>query len=299
MVYWLLAVIAALLIITCSLGIKIYLLQKSIDEIETKFGERLETDTNTLIDVSCRDRHILSLAGSINKQLRILRKERQQFQQGDTELKNAVTGISHDLRTPLTAITGYLHMLEKEDKSETAEKYLQIISERCEALKQLTEELFRYSVILAENKELKTEEIILNHAVEESLAGYYAVLVGRKINPDIRIPEAPVKCMGDKAALTRIFSNILNNAVKYSDGDLHVELKENGEIIFENTAENLDEIQTGRLFDRFYTVEAARNSTGLGLSISKALIEKMNGEILAEYKNNKLKIILKFHTVSA
>lgn len=297
--YWLWVFIAVLITIIITLGIKIYLLQKSVKEIETAFKEKLEADTNTLISVSCRDRNILSLAKSINEQLRILRQEKQRFLQGDAELKNAVTSISHDLRTPLTAITGYLNMLEKEEKSETAGKYLQIIGERCEALKQLTEELFRYSVILTENKELQIEEIILNHAVEESLAGYYAVLINRKINPEIKIPEAPVKCPADKAVLTRIFANILNNAVKYSDGDLLVELKENGEIIFENTAEKLDEIQTGRLFDRFYTVEAARNSTGLGLSISKTLVEKMNGEILAEYKNNKLKIILKFHTVSA
>lgn len=292
MVYWLGAVIAVLIIIIAVLGIKIYLLQKSISEIEAEFGERLKTDTNTLITVSCRDRHILSLAESINEQLRILKRERQRFQQGDAELKNAVTGISHDLRTPLTAVFGYLDLLNKEEKSSVCERYLEIIKERCEALKQLTEELFRYSVILAEDRELNIEKITLNNVLEESLAGFYAVFVSHKITPEIVLPEKAVIVSADKSALARIFSNILGNAVKYSDGDLRVEMTENGRIIFENSAAGLDEIQVGRLFDRFYTVESARNSTGLGLSISKVLAERMNGGISAEYENGRIKIIV-------
>ena len=89
-----------------------------------------------------------------------------------------------------------------------------------------------------------------------------------------------------------MFSNIIGNAVKYSDGDLRVELTEQGRIIFENSAQNLDEIKVGRLFDRFYTVESASNSTGLGLAIAKTLVEQMHGEISAEYADGRLRIII-------
>ena len=100
-------------------------------------------------------------------------------------------------------------------------------------------------------------------------------------------------CVADRSALNRIFSNLLSNAVKYSSGDLKITLKENGEITFENTAETLDEVQVGRLFDRFYTVEDAGKSTGLGLAISRTLTEQMGGTAEAEYKDGRLVIVLK------
>ena len=95
---------------------KIIFIEKSIDEIHTEFQERLSSDTNTLIDISSSDPHLRKLASEINIQLRLLRKERHRYQQGDLELKEAITNISHDLRTPLTAINGYLDLLEREGK---------------------------------------------------------------------------------------------------------------------------------------------------------------------------------------
>ncbi len=101
----------------------------------------------------------------------------------------------------------------------------------------------------------------------------------------------------NKAALFRIFSNLLNNAIKYSDGDLNISLTDAGEISFSNTASDLNEIDVERLFDRFYTVENARKSTGLGLSISRILIEQMNGTISAQYENGKLRICIRLPEV--
>lgn len=286
------ALIGIMAVVIIALVIKILLLQKSAKEIETSFADRLATDTNTLIDISSSDKYMRSLANSINVQLRILREEYHRFVQGDTELKHAVTNISHDLRTPLTAIFGYLDLLEKQDKSPEAERYLKIIGERCESLKNLTEELFKYSVIITADEEFEMEKIAVNNVLEESVAGYYATLIEHNIKPKIDLPEEKVICLANRSALSRVFSNLLNNAVKYSDGDLNISLKGNGEIIFSNTAENLDEVQVGRLFDRFYTVESARKSTGLGLSISRTLTEQMGGTISAEYSDHKLKITL-------
>ena len=294
MEHLLLAVIGILVIVILGLSIKLHLMHRVALEIEEAFAHRLATDTNTLIDISSRDPYMRKLAATINQQLRLLRRQRHQYLHGDQELKEAVTNISHDLRTPLTAICGYLDLLEGEEKSENVTRYLSYIQERTQALKVLTEELFRYSVITSTAEDLALEPVSVKAVLEESIAGFYGAFTQRGITPIIRLPEAPVIRTLNREALARIFSNLLNNALKYSDGDLEIILSEHGEIAFTNTAYGLDEIQVGKLFDRFFTVEAARNSTGLGLSIAKALAERMNGSITARYQDNKLSIHVYF-----
>ncbi len=289
---WLWVVIGILILIIVALLIKIYLLQKAAKEIEEAFADRLITDTNTLIDISSRDRSMRKLASSVNIQLRKLRAERHRFQQGDLELKYAITNISHDLRTPLTAICGYLDLLEQEEKPAIVERYIDIIKNRSEMLKQLTEELFRYSVILTAEAGAVREPVNINLVLEECVAAFYSSFKERRIIPHIQMPENKVIRNLDSSALKRIFSNLLSNAIKYSDGDLDITLSQTGEITFSNTASGLNEIQVGKLFDRFYTVEAARKSTGLGLAIARTLVEQMNGTISANYDNNRLSIFI-------
>ena len=291
---WLWLFSSGLIFVIILLLIKIHLLQKSAQEIEDSFSEKLMTDSNTLIDISSRDKYMRHLAAEINIQLRQLQTERRKFQKGDLKLKNAITNISHDLRTPLTAIYGYLDLLEQEEKSETVNRYIAVIRNRTEMLKQLTEELFRYSVILASEEDLNLEPVVINNVLEESISSFYTILKEKKISPKITIPQKKVIRNLDRSALSRILANLLNNAVKYSDGDLEITLSENGEIRFRNHASNLTEIEVGKLFDRFYTVNNARNSTGLGLSISKTLTEKMHGTISAEYNHTMLTICIVF-----
>lgn len=292
MEFWLWVLIGILVLIIVGLFIKIYLLRKATKEIEESFADRLMTETNTLIDISTGDKYMRRLAEAINVQLRKLRSERHRFQQGDMELKNAVTNISHDLRTPLTAIGGYLDLLEKEENSESVKRYIDIIRNRVEIMNQLTEELFRFSVIVTTKDNLVIEEVAVNSVLEESIAAFYTALNMRNIIPDIHMPSEPVVRKFDKAALSRVFSNVLSNVIKYSDGDLDITLSERGEIIFTNTAPGLDDVQVSRLFDRFYTVEAARKSTGLGLAIARTLIEQMDGGISAKYQEGRLSICI-------
>lgn len=274
--------------------IKIIQLKKAAREISAAFADRLQTDTNTQIDISSRDKDMCRLASAINTQLRILRQEHLRYHQGDTELKNAVTNISHDLRTPLTAICGYLDMMEKTEISEQQARYLGIIKERTELMKQLTEELFRYSVIVSDNEKTETETLLINQVLEDSIMGYYAVLTEKGIHPDVNITDKQITAKLNKEYLSRIFSNLLNNAVKYSDGDLDIILSDTGEITFSNTAKGLSAVDAEQLFDRFYTVEAAHHSTGLGLSIARTLVRRMGGTITAEYADSRLKIKIKF-----
>lgn len=280
----------------CVLTLLIYLLilRSSIREVAEELEEKLRTDTNTLISISTGDSSVQLLASRINTQLQALRKERLKLQTGNDELTTAVTNISHDLRTPLTAISGYLDLLEQEPQSEKSERYLAVIRERTDAMRSLTEELFRYSVITATADELDMQAVRLNDILEQSLAGFYGALSARGITPEIRMPEAAVIRELDAAALRRIFDNILSNTVKYSGGDLAVSLLPDGAVTFSNSAPSLSRVQAERLFDRFYTVETARNSTGLGLSIAKLLTEKMGGTITAEYESGHLQICIAF-----
>lgn len=294
---WLWALSGIMAAVIVGLVVKIYTLQKAAEEIEEAFTDRLITDTNTLIDISCRDKSMRKLTNTINIQLRELRMLRHRFLQGDLELKNAVTNISHDLRTPLTAVCGYLDLLEQEELSEAAKRYVTVIRNRADMLTQLTEELFRYSIIVSGETAAAKEPVAVNSVLEESIAAFYNALHERGIFPNIQMPEEKVIRILDPSGLSRVFSNLISNALKYSDGDLDITLHKTGEIIFTNTASGLNEIQVGKLFDRFYTVEAARKSTGLGLGIAKTLIEQMNGTIAATYENKQLSISVFFPDV--
>lgn len=286
--------VAILILIIGILLVKIYLLKKSIKEIRTGFAEKMDNRTNTLIQISSHDKDIRELATSLNEQLLILNQSRNKYEHGDLELKEAVTNISHDLRTPLTAIFGYLKLLESEDCSPDAKTYLMSIKNRTQALKSLTDELFQYTISISDNSEMIIEKVNLRSILEKSISEYYSVFKQNGIVPEISMPDdGSVFCMGNGYALSRVIDNIINNAVKYSDGDLKVVLKSNGEMLFSNHAPNMTEVQVARLFDRFYTVSNARKSTGLGLSISKILMAKMNGTITAGYHQGILTINVK------
>ena len=287
---WPWALVGSLVAVIMMLCVKIYFMHKAIDEIDEAFADRLTADTNTLIGISSNDKFLKRLAQNLNLQLRRLCVQRHRYLQGDQELKDAITNISHDLRTPLTAIYGYLDLLSGEEKSPDAQRYIRIIRNRADMLKQLTDELFDYSVMIVDGEGMKREPVNVNHILEEGVAAFYTQLCEKGIVPSILIPEEKViRCL-DSDALARVFANLLNNAVKYSKGDLEITLSEKGEITFVNTAPDLDEVQVGRLFDRFYTVEAADHSTGLGLSIARTLVERMGGKIDAGYENGRLKV---------
>lgn len=290
------------------LSIKILLMQKAADEIREGISFRMRADTNTLIDIASRDKAMCALAESLNEELRVLRHQRQTYYQGNLALKEAVVNISHDIRTPLTAISGYMELMEKEKMSENNIRYLSIIAERIEVLNQLTEELFRYTIAVpnAENDDIRngyglnntemkeTPANDLGKLLEESVLASYGALIQKGIEPDIQLPDKKVKCRINNRITRRIFENILHNTLKYSDGDLQIILNEQGEILFINHAAALDAVQIGKLFDRYFTVENAKTSTGLGLAIVKQLMEQMGGRIDAWYEEGKLYLKLSF-----
>lgn len=293
---WCIVLICSLAPAALCLLAYLLVLRHSLREAAEELDEKLRTDTNTLISISSGDRAMQSLVTHINRQLQALRRERLRLHSGNAELTAAVTNVSHDLRTPLTALCGYLDLLEQEPQTEAAARYLAVIRERTDAMRALTEELFRYSVLTATADELHTEPVCLNDVLEQSLAGFYGALSARGITPSVQLPEEKVIRPLDAAALRRVFDNILSNAAKYSDGDLAVVLAPDGKVTFSNRASALSRVEAARLFDRFYTVDSARGSTGLGLSIAKLLTEKLHGTISADYENETLRICIAFPT---
>ncbi len=288
---WLAASVLA--VIAATLGVKIWLLHRGVKALRLDLAQKLDRDTNTLLSLPCRDRELRRLAAALNQELRLLREERLRYQQGDRDVKEAVVNVSHDLRTPLTALAGYVELLKGEALPPDASRYLRQIEGRTKAMKAMTEELFRYS-LAADETALTLEPVDLRAAVEESLLSFYGAFQQKGAVPQVFLPENPVVRQVDRGALSRVLGNILANALKYSGGDLAVTVTQRGQMIFSNLAPGLDPISAGRLFDRFYTVESSRQSTGLGLSIAKELAQRMDGSIGSNFQNGTLTVWVEF-----
>lgn len=269
------------------------LLHRDIDALREEFAARLLSDSNAGVTTASSDRAIRRLAEDLDVQVKRMRRAQIRYEQGDEELKTAITNMAHDLRTPLTAICGYLELLKEAGLSGEAEEYLGIIDNRVGLLKELSEELFRYSVALAVSGE-KRESVPLNGALEECVAAFYGALLTAGIEPVTELPEKTVCRQLHPKALERILSNLMSNAVRYSDGDLRIRLSEDGTICFSNHAGRLDELSAAHLADRFYTVNDGGSSTGLGLSIARTLTREMGGSFGVEYEEGILTIRVRF-----
>ncbi len=277
--------------------LKLFLIKKSIIEIEKNFTKILESDTNNIISISSSDKDIKNLTINLNDNLIELRKQKLKYKNGNQELKKIVTNISHDLRTPLTALKGYIDLINKEKLSISQKKYLKIIQKKSDELNELTGQLFEFSKIidtLEKNINLSKDECCINEILEETLLSFYNIFKEKNIFPTINISNKKLYKKVNKISIVRIFENILSNVSKYSNGDFEVEMDDNGIITFSNKANSLDATSVQKIFDRYFSVENAKESTGIGLSIAKQLVEMNNGEIYAEYSRERLYIKINF-----
>lgn len=180
--------VAVLSLAAAVLLVRWLVLRHALRELTRQLEEHLTQDTNTLLTIPTTDPSARQLTAALNRQLAALRTERRRLQYGDAELKAAITGLSHDLRTPLTALRGYLGLLAAQPLSDPARRYVSILQERTDAMTQLTEELFRYSVATTADTPLHPESVCLNDALAESLAAHYEILTARNIQPRIELP---------------------------------------------------------------------------------------------------------------
>lgn len=277
--------------------LKLFLIKKSIIEIEKNFTKILESDTNNIISISSSDKDIKNLTINLNDNLIELRKQKLKYKNGNQEFKKIVTNISHDLRTPLTALKGYIDLINKEKLSISQKKYLKIIQKKSDELNELTGQLFEFSKIidtLEKNINLSKDECCINEILEETLLSFYNIFKEKNIFPTINISNKKLCKKVNKISIVRIFENILSNVSKYSNGDFEVEMDDNGIITFSNKANSLDATSVQKIFDRYFSVENEKESTGIGLSIAKQLVEMNNGEIYAEYSRERLYIKINF-----
>ena len=287
-------IITILIIILVFMIIKLYFIRKSLKEIQNSISEILSTDTNNLLTISSSDKEIINLANSLNLELKNLREEKLQYENGNQELKTVMTNISHDMRTPLTAISGYIELIKENNDENKKKKYIEIIERKTNELILLTEQLFDFSKTMDMKVNIKKEKCCINEIIEESLANYYSVFKKNNIIPKIEICNKKIYKYLDKNTIIRVFENILSNVSKYSNGDFKVVLAENGRITFSNKATSLDATTVQKIFNRYFTVENAKKSTGLGLAIAKQLIELNDGMISAKYIKNHVIIDIYF-----
>ena len=283
-----------ILFITSIISIKYILLKLSLNKLYKDFELIINSDTNNLLTISCNDKNLKEFINKLNKNLKKLRKLELEYNQGNINLKHTITNISHDLRTPLTAIKGYLDILDKKNFTKEQIKYFNIINTKVNDLVNLTEELFNYSKILDKAYLIKKEQVCLNIVLEEVFCSYYDLFKNNNIIPKIDITSNKIIKEIDLICFKRIIENIISNLLKYSNKSIYIKLDNTGSITFINKTKKLDKVSVGKIFDRYFTVESSRKSNGIGLSIAKELVILNNGEITAKYINNKLIIKIVF-----
>lgn len=289
-------ILLTIFIIVCLyLSIKLIILNKTIKEIENKLPFLLNNNTNQLITISSNNKNLKKLVNNLNKDLKYLRKLKLEYINGNQNLVNVITNMTHDIRTPLTAIRGYLDLIETNNLNKKQKEYIKYINAKVNDLTILTEELFDYSKI--SNNSLDKENVCLNDELENIIASFYDLFKEKGINPSITITNKKIIRYINKLSFNRIIDNIIMNALKYSDEYINIKLDDNGIITFKNKTTILDRTSVAKIFDRFFTVENANKSSGIGLSIARKLVELNNGKITAKLNNNELVITIFFNTI--
>jgi len=246
--------------------------------------------------LSLPNKNIENLIVEINTLIDDKRKMENIYKEKDMELREAIANMSHDLRTPLTSIMGYVYLLndDKLDKEERKE-YLKIIEKRSLVLNDLITNFYGLSRIQADQYEIKFKPVNLELVLGEIIAAFYETLDYKFGEPEINIEEGLGPVLGDKQALNRIFTNLIENIIKHGEGEVKISLKKKNKYIvmeFSNKAEDLESKDVNRIFEKFFTKDRMRTgqNTGLGLAIVKLLVEKQGQKIEAKKVGNRLVI---------
>jgi signal transduction histidine kinase len=294
-------IIITILIIVSGIFITLYLL--SIKEIK-RITEQLEhinsVKTNSKILLSYSNKQLRGLAQGIDKSLEEKQKSEIEYKRMDKELRQAIGNMSHDLRTPLTSIMGYIQLIEDGKTSENDKKqYINIVKKRAESLQILINSFYDMSRLEANEYKFDLKPVNISSILCDIIASFYNDFLNRKIEPVIDIDENAPKVTVDENGVRRIVSNLIQNMLRYGNSFVSISSKQvNGDVvtIFQNDAPNITGEDIPRLFERFFTADRTRSggSTGLGLAITKQLVEQMGHKIRAELYQGKLSIIIEW-----
>ncbi len=254
--------------------------------------------TNKKIDMALLDQHFEKVGMEINRLIDKYVKANRERIRTEDELKQMIANMSHDLRTPLTSIVGYIQMAESEAISEEERnQYISIAKKRANRLESLLHDFFELSVIESAEYQLNMERVNLKNVIVDVLMTFYDRFQAKRLEPVMNIPDWDVFIMADKSAVTRVIENLIANASKYATNNsivISMEEKKSGvRFCIQNEAHHLTEKDVKLLFERFYIADQSRTgkSTGLGLSIVRSLMEKMDGRVAGELNNGQLRII--------
>ena len=290
------------LIIIASVFVTLYaLLHKEIRNINNQLNTINKINTNSKVLLSSSNKEIKNLTLEINKTLEEKLKTDAKHKKMDLEIRQAIANISHDLRTPLTSIIGYIQLMEDNSLSENEKnQYINIIKKRAKSLQVLISSFYDLSRLEEKEYKFELQSVNLHDIMCDLIALSYNDFLSKKIEPNIDIDEQIPLIIADENAVRRILSNLIQNMIKYSNKFIFISLKNNKNHIlatFTNDAPNLSEDDVSHLFQRFFTADRTRSgkSTGLGLAITKELVEQMGHEIFAELSKDNLSIIIKWN----
>ena len=266
-------------------------------QIEESKGEYINVHTNAI------NNEVEKLVQDINYLYDNSQKIQANNKKIENELRKSISNISHDLRTPLTSIRGYIQLIKDDSVTEKEKaEYIKIVEKRAEHLQNLITSFYDLSRLNNSEFKFNLKKINLKTILCDSIAMYYNDFVEKHIEPTIEIDEKIDDIISDEGAVERIFSNLIGNMLKYADKNIKISLfQEKNYIVskFENLAPNVKEEDIDKLFDRFYTTDKSRSdkNTGLGLAITKALIEKLGHKIDAKLVNGSLIIKIKWNNL--
>lgn len=297
MIYLIIGVLALGIIY---LSVRFFFLKKTLRDANKQLREiNRNLKENRIVKISVPNKELEELLKDINDSLHIIREERIVYENREKAFRQQIESISHDLRTPLTSMLGYLRIMETEEVSAEVREDLGTVIRKAERLQELINQFYDFSRVTDLEYYVKLEDFEVTKALREALAEAYGELATRQLEVTTDIPESEVYVIANEKALQRVFQNLLQNAARYAKSKLSIavrEMKEEVILSFTNDVEGIDENEMEHLFERFYTIEASRSSgsTGLGLTIAKELMEKMKGSMEAELEDGSLCIRMCF-----
>lgn len=294
----------AVIISVCTIVFLIRLIQErmQIREITSQLKDYNKKATEMKVNISLSNKHLEALAIEINQVIAGRVEASANTYRVERELKQAIAGMSHDLRTPLTSIIGYMQLVENKELDETKkDEYLEIAQKRAIRLQKLLNDFFALSIVDSEDYPIEREATNINSIVKETLLSYYDQFEAMNFQPVVEITEEELTSLIDENASKRVMENLLSNAIQHSAGDIRISLdQQDGFAVFvvKNKVKTTHKIQEEKLFERFYTTDQTRQSSrGLGLTIVQSLMNRQGGEITAELQGKDFIITSKWELV--
>lgn len=294
-------ILVSLLIPSVYFSARFFLLSRNIKKSIKDFKYISENrDSNRKLKLNHPDKNFEKLLFEINRYLENTQANKLKYIKREEEIRKEIENISHDLRTPLTSIRGYLELINDETISEKEKKdYISIMQKRSKVLQNLIQEFYDLSRIENNDYNLNMEIVDINRELREQILLFYNDFESKSIYVDINLDKNPVLVKLDGGAIKRVFNNLIQNSIKYSKSSFCMSLIRNyNEVIieFRNDVEDISKDELSLLFNRFYMKDKSRSSdsSGLGLTISKFLVESMNGEIDVELDEDWIIFRVKF-----